>query len=142
MIFVKSESVVSLPVSDRVYSDINMDWTLEAIDTVVNGDSLTQKILFVLGTRLRSRKWRPLFGCNAPNRLFDPFDEVTASWIKTDLVNALENPNNDLVDDITDIRAVVQLGTKQTYICWVSWREPKLEKANEVKFNLRKLGAA
>ena len=138
MIFTKTESVTPLPVSERVYSDINMDWTLEVIDTVVNGDSLTQKVLFVLGTRLRSRKWRPLFGCKAISRLFEPFDEVTASWIKTDLVTALEDPNNDLTNDITDIQAVVQLGTKQTYICWVSWREPKLEKRNDVTFNLRR----
>jgi hypothetical protein len=131
------QTLVLVPVADRVYSDINRDYMLEPIDTVVDGDSLTQKILFVLGTPLGTRKWRPQFGCRAGMRLFDPFDKDTARWIKSDIIEALEDENNGLTDDVTNVKCVVEMGSNQTYIVTVGWTEPKLNKPNKTSFYLR-----
>lgn len=137
ILFDKRESSTPVPVNDLVYSDINRDYLLEPIDTVVNGDSLTQKILFVLGVPLFSRKWRPLFGCRAGLRLFEPFDTTTARWIRSDIVEALEDPNNGLIEDVTNISCTVQLGENQTYIVTLGWTEPKLARSNKTSFYLR-----
>lgn len=137
ILFDKRESSTPVPVNDLVYSDINRDYLLEPIDTVVNGDSLTQKILFVLGVPLFSRKWRPLFGCRAGRRLFEPFDTTTARWIRSDIVEALEDPNNGLIEDVTNISCTVQLGENQTYIVTLGWTEPKLARSNKTSFYLR-----
>lgn len=137
ILFDKQESVRPSSVGDRVYSDINRDYLLEPIDTVVDGDSLTQKILFVLGVPLGSRKWRPLFGCRAGTRLFEPFDSTTARWIRSDIVEALEDVNNDLTEDVTNVSCTVVLGENQTYIVTLGWTEPKLARSNKTSFYLR-----
>lgn len=136
ILFEKQESRVPSDPRDRIYSDINRDYMLEAISTVVDGDSLVQKVLIVLGTPYRSRKWRPLFGCKVKSRLFEPFDAITADWISSDLISALEDPNNGLTEDIQDIIVNVVPGADQSYHCSVSWYEPKLGRNNSTNFKL------
>ncbi len=123
--------------ADVVYSDIFQWIVVENADTVQNYDALNQKIMHVIGTVKRSRKYRPNFGCDVAKYLFEPFDETTADWIKTYIRIALEDPANGLTNDITDIAVSVVMSTEQNYLCFVTYRAPRLEEIGEVKFALQ-----
>lgn len=130
---------VDVPANFAIYSDINMDIKLELRDTVQDMDSITQKILFVIGTRKGSRKYRERFGSLVMRDLFEPFDDNTAGWIQTHIRNAIEDPDNGLTDDVTEVRVNVFRSVNQTYECRVSWRVPLLETRDSISFAMRPL---
>lgn len=130
---------VDVPASEAIYSDINMDIKIELRDTVQDMDSITQKILFVIGTRKGSRKYREKFGSDVYKDLFEPFDDDTAGWIQTHITNALEDVDNGLTNDVVDVNVVVYRSVNQTYECSVMWRVPKLQEKNSINFALRPL---
>lgn len=130
---------VNVPASEAIYSDINMDIKMELRDTVQDMDSITQKILFVIGTRKGSRKWREKFGSLVYTDLFEPFDDETAGWIQSHISSALEEPENGLTNDITEIQVSVYRSVQQTYECSISWRVPLLETRDSTSFALRPL---
>lgn len=132
-----TQKKVNIPNSQATYSDISMDIKMELRDTVQDMDSITQKILFVIGTRKGSRKWREKFGSLVYQDLFEPFDDETAGWIKTHIQTALEDPDNGLNNDITDITVTVYRSTQQTYECSIGWRVPLLETKESINFALR-----
>lgn len=125
---------------DTIYSDMGRSIGVSLIDTVLDHDSLVQKILYVIGTRKGSRKWRPKFGSDVAKYLFEPFDETTAGWIQTYSRLALEDPANGLVNDITDIQVIVQMAQEQTYLCTIAYRAPKLEARQQIRFAVRGQG--
>lgn len=133
---------VNLPPADRTYSDINMDIKITVLDTVQDIDSITQKILFVIGTRKGSRKWHEKFGSRVYSQLFEPFDAQTAGWIATYMRTDIEDTDNGLTDDVTDVACtVVADKSTSTYVCALSWRCPKLETkaVQTVNFAMRSL---
>ncbi|WOL24683.1 baseplate wedge subunit [Yersinia phage fHe-Yen9-02] len=131
---------VNLPPDQRTYSDIHADIKIQLLDTVQDIDSITQKILFIIGTRKGSRKWREKFGSNVYSQLFEPFDQQTAGWIQTYIRTAIEDPDNGLTDDVTDVNClVVADSATMTFVCSVSWRCPKLEQSNSINFAMRSL---
>ncbi|QYW03763.1 hypothetical protein pEaSNUABM45_00120 [Erwinia phage pEa_SNUABM_45] len=131
--------LIDVPVSERVYCDVNVWVHLEPRDNVQNMDSIVQKILMVVGTRKRSRKWREAFGADVYQYLFEPFDDKTAQWIATYMRIALEDPANGLTDDVTDVRTTCGMSAQydQTYVCTINWRCPKLENTQSVTFAMR-----
>ena len=128
---------VNVPAGQAVYSDISMDIKIELRDTVQDMDSITQKILFIIGTRKGSRKWRERFGSLVYSDLFEPFDDETAGWIQTHITSALEDPDNGLTNDVTEVNVTVYRSTQQTYECSVSWRVPLLETTKSTSLALR-----
>lgn len=128
---------VNVPASLAVYSDISADVKMEVKDTVQDMDSITQKVLMIIGTRKGRRKWREKFGSNVYQRLFEPFDDNTAGWIKTDIETALTDYDNGLTNDVVDVAAYVVRSTAQTYDCKITWRVPALETTNSVSFAMR-----
>ena len=130
---------VDVPANLAVYSDISMDIKIELRDTVQDMDSIMQKILFVVGTRKGSRKYRERFGSYVYQDLFEPFDDVTAGWIQTHIRNAIEDPDNGLTNDVTDVKVNVFRSTDQTYECFISWRVPALETTDSINFAMRPL---
>ncbi|AXG66505.1 putative baseplate protein [Dickeya phage vB_DsoM_JA33] len=130
---------VNVPANEAVYSDINMDIKMELRDTVQDMDSITQKVLFVVGTRKGSRKWREKFGSLVYKDLFEPFDDETAGWIQTHIRDALQDPDNGLTNDITNVYVRVFRSEQQTYECYIAWRVPALEDKDSVTFALRPL---
>lgn len=131
--------LVDVPINERVYCDINVWLHLEPRDNVQNMDSIVQKILMVVGTRKRTRKWREDFGCDVYQYLFEPFDQTTADWIATYMRIALEDPANGLTNDVTDVRTTCAPSATldQTYVCTITWRCPKLEANQSVTFAMR-----
>lgn len=131
--------LIDVPLSERVYCDINVWLHLEPRDNVQNMDSIVQKILMVVGTRKRTRKWREAFGADVYQYLFDPFDQQTADWIATYMRVALEDPANGLTNDVTNVKTVcVASGNvEQTYVCTITWNCPKLEAQQSVTFAMR-----
>lgn len=131
--------LIDVPVSERVYCDINAWFRLEPRDNVQNMDSIVQKILMVVGTRKKSRKWRESFGSDVYQYLFEPFDQVTADWISTYMRIALEDPANGLTNDVTNVNCVCVTSAvyEQTYVCTITWRCPKLESNQSVTFAMR-----
>lgn len=122
---------------DFTYSDINIDYGSDPDTTVLDIDALTQKILLVLSTPIRSRKWRPNFGCRLYRRLHDPFDSVTAGWMGVDAKQALESIYNGLTQDVTNVKVtVVPDATTQTYWTSIQWTAPKLKTTGSVQFNI------
>lgn len=130
---------VDVPANEAVYSDISMDIKMELRDTVQDMDAITQKILFIIGTRKGSRKYREKFGSDVYRDLFEPFDDSTAGWIETHITNALEDIDNGLTNDVTDVKVSVYRSVNQTYECSVMWKVPKLLEKNSVNFALRPL---
>lgn len=126
-----------LPQKDVVYSDMSMYICMGKSDTVQNYTALDQKIMYVIGTPRGSRKYRPRFGSDVIKYLFEPFDVVTADWIKTYIRVALEDPANGLTEEITDVGVAVYMTAQETYLCVVQYRCPKLEEVREVKFSLQ-----
>lgn len=131
--------LIDVPISERIYCDLNVWIQLEPRDNVQNMDSIVQKILMVIGTRKRSRKWREGFGADVYKYLFDPYDQTTADWIATYMKVALEDPVNGLTEDVTDIHTACAMSANldQTYVCSITWRCPKLESVETVKFAMR-----
>ncbi len=120
--------VVSTTITDYIYSDINIDYGSEVATTVLNQDALTQKILLVLTTRYRSRKWRPFFGSKIHRELHQPFDTITAGWIGQAIKNALESPYNDLTEDVSKVTVtVIPDYTTSTYWTSINWVATKLQ---------------
>lgn len=134
---------VNLPKDKAFYSGINADWKLEPSDTVQDFDSIFQDMLMAIGTRKGSRKWRERFGSYCYNHLMEPFDEITADWLKTSIVDALEDPYNGLTKDVTDVQCRVQLDhNTQSYYVTLWWSMPKLEKHRQKQtgnFRMRKM---
>lgn len=138
------ENRVFVPRNQAVYSDISASIRLESRDDVQNMDSIQQKILFIVGTRKRSRKWRPTFGCDVFRLLFEPFDDTTAGWIQTFIKEALESPANGLTQDVTSVNVDVTRRVDSTYRVVVAYRVPKLEQTSvatdqSVSFSMRSL---
>lgn len=134
-----SVRLIDVPVSERIYCDINTWIHLEPRDNVQNMDSIVQKILMVVGTRKKTRKWRENFGSDVYGYLFEPFDQRTADWIATYMRIALEDPYNGLTNDVIDIATTCGMSAKyeQTYVCGITWRCPRLENAQSVNFLMR-----
>lgn len=68
----------------------------KGVDCVRDIQSVIQKLTVVFGTVLGTDKWRPNFGCYVHRRLFQPCTPANASWISTDLEEAIENPANEV----------------------------------------------
>ena len=130
---------VELPPDQATYTDVNAYIKLENRDDVQDIDSIVQKILFVIGTRKRSRKWRERFGTDVYRMLFEPFDDQTSGWIQTYIQEALESPYNGLTADVTNINVEVNRLVDQTYGVAIAFRVPKLEQTKVVKFSMRSL---
>lgn len=134
---------VSLPKDQAVYSGINADWKIEPSDTIQDYDSIFQDILMVLGTRKGSRKWRERFGSKCHSYLMEPFDSITADWIRSAIQEALEDPANGLHRDIVNIQCTVQPDDNtQTYFVTLWWNMPKLETQRQSQtgsFRMRKI---
>ncbi|ARW58754.1 baseplate protein [Erwinia phage vB_EamM_Y3] len=131
--------LINVPVSERIYCDLNAWIQLEPRDNVQNMDSIVQKILMIVGTRKKSRKWRESFGCDVYQYLFEPFDQTTADWIATYMRIALEDPANGITADVVDVKTACTASSlyEQTYTCIISWRCPKLEATQSVTFAMR-----
>ncbi|QZE57991.1 hypothetical protein MPK70_gp115 [Erwinia phage pEa_SNUABM_33] len=131
--------LIDVPISERIYCDINAWIQLEPRDNVQNMDSIVQKILMVIGTRKKSRKWRENFGADVYQYLFEPFDQTTADWIATYMRLALEDPYNGLTQDVTNVQTACTASDQfdQTYVCVVTWRCPKLEDKQSITFAMR-----
>ena len=131
--------LIDVPISERIYCDINAWIQLEPRDNVQNMDSIVQKILMVVGTRKKSRKWRESFGADVYQYLFEPFDQTTADWIATYMRLALEDRANGLTNDVTNVQTACTLSDQyeQTYVCIITWRCPKLESKESVTFAMR-----
>ncbi|AQT28588.1 hypothetical protein YOLOSWAG_106 [Erwinia phage vB_EamM_Yoloswag] len=112
---------------------------LENRDTVQDIDSIVQKILFIIGTRRKSRKWRENFGTDVYTMLFEPFDDTTAGWIQTYIRDALESPYNGLTNDVTGINVSVERAVDQTYLVSIAFRVPALEQTKTVQFSMRSM---
>jgi len=132
-------NAVKLPPGMATYSDVNAWIKLENRDDVQDIDSITQKILFIIGTRKRSRKWRPNFGSDVYRQLFEPFDDTTAGWIQTYIKDALESPYNGLTADVTGINVEVVRKVDQTYGVRIAYRVPKLETKKTIAFSMRSM---
>ena len=132
-------NAVRLPPGKATYSDVNAWIKLENRDDVQDMDSITQKILMIVGTRKRSRKWRPNFGSDVYRQLFEPFDDTTAGWIQTYIKDALESPYNGLTDDVTGINVEVVRKVDQTYGVRIAFNVPKLEDKKTVSFSMRSM---
>lgn len=130
---------VQIPPDQAVYTDINAFIKLENRDDVQDIDSIVQKILFIIGTRKRSRKWRKNFGTDVYRMLFEPFDDTTASWIQTYIQEALESPYNGLTQDVKGINVVVTRKVDQTYGVQIAFRVPKLERTKTISFSMRSM---
>lgn len=131
--------LIDVPISERIYCDINAWIQLEPRDNVQNMDSIVQKILMVVGTRKKSRKWRESFGADVYQYLFEPFDQTTADWIATYMRLALEDRANGLTNDVTNVQTACTMSDQyeQTYVCIITWRCPKLESKESVTFAMR-----
>ena len=131
--------LIDVPVNERIYCDINVWLQLEPRDNVQNMDSIVQKILMVIGTRKRSRKWREDFGADVYQYLFEPFDQTTAEWIATYMRIALEDSANGLTQDVTEVQTACTASAQydQTYVCTITWRCPKLESDQKLSFAMR-----
>lgn len=125
---------------DVIYLDLSDKIGMSIVDTVIDEESIRQSVLYVLGTRKRSRKWRPEFGSTIAQYLFDPFDETTAGWISTYARIALEDPNNGLVGIISEIAVTVEMAQDQTYLCTVLYTIPELVKRDQIRFAMRMQG--
>lgn len=132
-------NAVRLPPGKATYSDVNAWIKLENRDDVQDMDSITQKILMIIGTRKRSRKWRPNFGSDVYRQLFEPFDDTTAGWIQTYIKDALESPYNGLTNDVTGINVEVVRKVDQTYGVRIAFNVPKLEDKKTVSFSMRSM---
>lgn len=130
---------VQLPPNEATYTDVNALIKLENRDDVQDIDSIVQKILFIIGTRKRSRKWRHNFGTDVYQMLFEPFDDQTAGWIQTYIKEALESSYNGLTQDVTGINVLVTRKVDQTYGVQIAFRVPKLEKTKTISFSMRSM---
>lgn len=128
-----------------VYADINRNWKLQPEDTVTDLLSLRQKILFVIATYKGTRKYRERFGSHVQKYLFEPFDQRTAGWIQSSIFQAIEDPANDLLEDVQLINVVVTPDFRtSSYYVKLQWRAIKLDAAaskisDTFAFNLRSL---
>lgn len=132
-------NAVKLPPGKATYSDVNAWIKLENRDDVQDMDSISQKILMIIGTRKRSRKWRPNFGSDVYRMLFEPFDDTTAGWIQTYIKDALESPYNGLTNDVTGINVEVVRKVDQTYGVRIAYHVPKLEDKKTISFSMRSM---
>jgi len=120
-----------------VYSDVSVDYGDASWTTVYDQDALTQKILMIIATPIGTRKWRPKFGSRIRSMLFEPFNNITASWIGSEVKSALESVYNGLSEDITNIKVVCKPDpTTDTYWVKIDWTEVKLSNQNSYQFNL------
>lgn len=104
-------------------SDVSIDYADGPSDTVVDENSVIQKVLVVFGTPIGSRKRYEDFGCSVVTQLFEPFDSVTAGWIGTSLREAIDNQANELSELITEFRVSVSTDkVTQTYFCQCTFR--------------------
>lgn len=129
-------------------SDVSIDYSDGPSDTVVNENSVIQKLLVVFGTPVGSRKRYEDFGARTVTHLFEPFDSVTAGWIGTSLREAVDNPANDLQELIAEFRVKVFPDKEtQTYACQCTFRirlpNSEVNKtATSLNFNLAPQGNA
>lgn len=130
---------VQLPPDQATYMDINAYIKLENRDDVQDIDSIVQKILFIIGTRKRSRKWRHNFGTEVYRMLFEPFDDTTAGWIQTYIREALESPYNGLTQDVTGVNVSCERTVDQTYRVKIGFRVPRLEQDKTISFSMRSM---
>lgn len=96
-------------------SDIALDYGTTG-DRVQNIKSVVQKLGIVFGTVLGSVKWRPNFGCHVHRRLFEPCTTSNASWISTDLEEAIENPANEIRSLIGEYKVATTVANGY-YLC-------------------------
>lgn len=61
------------------------------IQVLKNEESLKRALKTLVQTTFGSRRFYSDKGCNAYSRLFEPLDFITASSIKTDIKNAINN---------------------------------------------------
>lgn len=130
---------VQLPPDEATYTDVNAFIKLENRDDVQDIDSIVQKILFIIGTRKRSRKWRHNFGTDVYRMLFEPFDDTTSGWIQTYIREALESGYNGLTADVININVTCERTVDQTYRVSIAFRVPKLEQTKTIKFSMRSM---
>lgn len=131
--------MITIP-SDAIYLDMSVNIGVSIDDTVFDHASVRQMVMYVIGTRKGSRKWRPKFGSYVASYLFDPFDDTTANWISTYARLALEDPYNGLVDTITDVGVLTQMAEGQTYLCTIAYTIPAINRREEVRFAMRYQG--
>jgi phage baseplate assembly protein W len=72
-----------------IYSDLN--YVKPSIgDMVYDVDSVFQAIFSILGTKRGERVFRPTFGANLNNYLFEPCDELTARSILYEISTTMD----------------------------------------------------
>ena len=78
--------------ADIVYSDINYQVRINAqgnVDLVTNLDSVSQSILTILSTYPGERIMNPEFGSRVRDLLFEPIDDITASFIEEEIKESI-----------------------------------------------------
>ena len=79
--------------STKIYEDISLFPNIDNkgdVTTVRDKDSIKQSLLIIFNTPKGSRLMLPDFGCDVHSYLFEPFDEITARALATEIKNAFQ----------------------------------------------------
>lgn len=76
---------------EQVYSDVNMFVNIYSQDALVYDEyAINNSISSIVGTTPGQRLFRPDFGCNVYNKLFEPMSDTVAISIKNMVMIAIE----------------------------------------------------
>lgn len=86
------------------FRDINLEFETNNsgdIKTDENADAVINSVKNILATLMGSRRMLPTFADNLNSLLFDPIDDITASYIEDNILDAIER-----WDDRVEIRNI------------------------------------
>jgi phage baseplate assembly protein W len=119
-------NVVQTSIRDRFqYSDINLFLgTSDKNLLVTDVNAVNQNIMMILDTPKQSKWWRPRIGSNISKFLFEPIDDLTATKIKTEIVQVLESNGEfrvklnyvDVIPDYDNEQYYVEVGYNSTLL--------------------------
>lgn len=121
-----------------IYSDLNLHVNEMTTDPIVIDQfSINQSIIAIIGTIPGQRLFRPDFGCNVHNQLFESMNSTTASAIRNGIMLAIERWETRIT--LTQ-SVVVPDYTLQIYHVHLDYVIPTLQnQAASFAFDLNKL---
>lgn len=89
------------------FRDINLEFETNNsgdIKTDENEDAIINSVQNILSTLMGSRRMLPTFADNLNSLLFDPIDDITASYIEDNILDAIERWDDRV--EVTNINVI------------------------------------
>lgn len=121
-----------------IFSDINYETAAMASNELsYNLKAIGQSLMTILSTYKAQRLFHPTFGSNLEMYLFDPVDELTASNIKNEIIEALTTWEKRVLVTSRSV-TVTALFDEEAYFVDIRYAVPELEEESNITFNLAK----